>query len=179
MMVILKSLKISHPKKSAENVGNVINSNNGNNYGSVGGDFKPTLNLVCGSKYSDETLIVDFAFWTEDRKNIPDMLDAINTADIEFLAQQVVDGKVYHADRETKIAVTDEYDGGETVEIKFLEGRYKNKVGYTLAEFVRDVGRAREQAKIAQEKKEKEEQARLEREQAAFEEAKAKEKARL
>ena len=46
MMVILKSLKISHSKKSAENVGNVINSNNGNNYGSVGGDFKPTLNLV-------------------------------------------------------------------------------------------------------------------------------------
>ena len=126
----------------------------------------------CGSKYSDETLIVDFAFWTEDRKNIPDMLDAINTADIEFLAQQVVDGKVYHADRETKISVTDEYDGGKTVEIKFLEGRYKNKVGYTLAEFVRDVGKQREQ-------KEKEELARREREQTAFEEAQAKEKARL
>ena len=45
MMVILRSLKISHPKKSAENVGNVINSNNGNNYGSVGRDFKPTVNL--------------------------------------------------------------------------------------------------------------------------------------
>lgn len=98
----------------------------------------------CGSKYSDETLIVDFAFWTEDRANIPDMLDAINTYDTEFLAQQVVDGKVKHADRETKIAVTDEYDGGKTVEIKFLEGRYKNKVGYTLARFVLDAGKERE-----------------------------------
>ena len=45
MMVILKSLKISHPKKSDENVGNVINSNNGNNYGSVGGDFNPMVTL--------------------------------------------------------------------------------------------------------------------------------------
>lgn len=128
----------------------------------------------CGSKYSDETLIVGFAFWTEDRKNIPDMLDAINTADTEFLAQQIVDGKVYHADRETKIAVTDEYDGGETIEIKFLEGRYKNKVGYTLAEFVRDVGKEREQTEIEQKQHAQEEQARKEREQAAFDDAKAK-----
>lgn len=126
----------------------------------------------CGNKYSDETLIVDFAFWTEDRANILDMLDAINTYDTEFLAQQVVDGKVKHADRETKIAVTDEYDGGKTVEIKFLEGRYKNKVGYTLAEFIRDVGRAKEQSQ-------KEEQDRREREQATFDEAQAKENARL
>lgn len=133
----------------------------------------------CGSKYSDETLIVDFAFWTEDRANIPDMLDAINTYDTEFLAQQVVDGKVKHADRETKIAVTDEYDGGKTVEIKFLEGRYKNKVGYTLAEFVKDIGNAREQEKAKQEQNQKEEQARREREQAAFDEAQAKENARL
>ena len=45
MMVILKSLKLSHPKKSGENVGNVINSNNGNNYGSVGGNFNPMVTL--------------------------------------------------------------------------------------------------------------------------------------
>lgn len=133
----------------------------------------------CGSKYSDETLIVDFAFWSEDRANIPDMLDAINTCDTEFLAQQVVDGKVKHADRETKIAVTGEYDGGQIVEIKFLEGRYKNKVGYTLAEFVKDVKKEREQAQAKREQQEKDEQARREREQAAFDEANAKENARL
>ncbi|MBR1804799.1 MAG: hypothetical protein IJ774_00275 [Selenomonadaceae bacterium] len=133
----------------------------------------------CGSKYSDETLIVDFAFWSEDRANIPDMLDAINTCDTEFLAQQVVDGKVKHADRETKIAVTGEYDGGKIVEIKFLEGRYKNKVGYTLAEFVKDVKKEREQAQAKREQQEKDEQARREREQAAFDEAKAKENASL
>ena len=133
----------------------------------------------CGSKYSDETLIVDFAFWTEDKKNIPDMLDAINTYDTEFLAQQVVDGKVKHADRETKIAVTGEYDGGKILEIKFLEGRYKNKVGYTLPKMIRDVGKEREQAREKEKKKAEQEQARREKENAEFEEAKAKDTARF
>ena len=46
MMVVLRSLKMSHPKKQKENAGNVINSNNGNNYGSVGGNFNPMVNLA-------------------------------------------------------------------------------------------------------------------------------------
>ena len=98
----------------------------------------------CGSKYSDETLIVEFAFWSEDKENIPDLLDAINTRDTEFLAQQVIDGKIKHAEKETKVAVVSEFNNGEIVEIKFLQGRYKNKVGYTLSEFIIDVGKERE-----------------------------------
>lgn len=45
IMTILGSLKISHPKKAKENVCNVRNSNNGNNYGSVGGNFTATVTL--------------------------------------------------------------------------------------------------------------------------------------
>ena len=45
IMVILRSLKMSHSKRASENAGSVINSNNGNNYGSVGGDFNPMVNL--------------------------------------------------------------------------------------------------------------------------------------
>lgn len=45
IMTILGSLKISHPKKAKENVYNVRNSNNGNNYGSVGGNFTATVTL--------------------------------------------------------------------------------------------------------------------------------------
>lgn len=45
IMVILRSLKMSHSKRASENAGNVINSNNGNNYGSVGGNFNPMVNL--------------------------------------------------------------------------------------------------------------------------------------
>ena len=45
MIAVLGSLKVSHPKKSAETVGSVINSNNGNNYGSVGGNFNATVTL--------------------------------------------------------------------------------------------------------------------------------------
>ena len=46
IMVILRSLKMSHSKRASENAGNVINSNNGNNYGSVGGNFNPMVNLA-------------------------------------------------------------------------------------------------------------------------------------
>lgn len=128
----------------------------------------------CGSKYSDETLIVEFAFWSEDKENIPDLLDAINTRDTEFLAQQVIDGKIKHADKETKVAVMSEFNNGEIVEIKFLQGRYKNKVGYTLSEFIIDVGKERElekkrdaEGKAAEEKRLADEKARLEKVAAA------------
>lgn len=135
--------------------------------------FAMLITSGCGNKYSDETLMVDYALWVEDKENVPDMLDAINTHDKEFLAQQVIDGKVKHADKETKIAVTDEFDYGKIVEIKFLQGRYKNKVGYTLSEFIIDVGKERElekkrdaERKAAEEKKLADEKARLEKEQA-------------
>lgn len=127
----------------------------------------------CGSKYSDETRIVEFAFWSEDKENIPDLLDAINTRDTEFLAQQVIDGKIKHAEKETKVAVVSEFNNGEIVEIKFLQGRYKNKVGYTLAEYIKDVGKERElekkrdaERKAAEEKRLADEKTRLEKEQA-------------
>lgn len=128
----------------------------------------------CGSKYSDETLIVDFAFWTEDKENINDMLDAINTYDTEFLAQQVVGGKVKHAEKETKIAVISELNNGEIVEIKFLQGRYKNKIGYTLSECIKDVGKEKEikkkqdEERRAKESKQLEDQAKREQKEKEY-----------
>lgn len=99
----------------------------------------------CGSKYSDETYLDLVAFWAETKANAHDYLDAFETADDDFFLQQLYDGRIKPApEKLTKIAVTGEYDGGKIVEIKFLEGRYKNKVGYTLARFVLDAGKERE-----------------------------------
>lgn len=43
MMTVLGSLKMSHPRKTAKKIGDVYN--NGNNYGSVGGNFNPTVTV--------------------------------------------------------------------------------------------------------------------------------------
>lgn len=132
-----------------------------------------------GSNYSDETLIVGYGYWSEKKENIPDLQDAINTSDVEYLVQQVIEGKVIRADKDTKIAVTGEYDGGKIVEIKFLQGRYKNKVGYTLPECIIDVAKEKEREKAEQETEEKKKKERLAREEANYEKAREEEKAQL
>lgn len=99
----------------------------------------------CGSKYSDETYLDLVAFWAETKENARDFLDGYETGDEDFLAQQFYDGRIKRApEKLTRIAITGDYDSGKIVEIKFLEGRYKNKVGYTLARFVLDEGKERE-----------------------------------
>lgn len=123
-------------------------------------------------EYSDETEMVILAIWTDDKENIPDMIDAIYSYDEEFLDQQIVDGKVKQTDKEIKIAVEDVLNDGNVVKVKFLQGRYKNKTGYTAPEFVRDVKEARDL-------KEKAEKARQERRQVSIENEKAKDDARI
>lgn len=129
----------------------------------------------CGSKYSNELLLKENASWVETKENIDDFMDAAgrgnnNEYDEEFLMQQFLDGKIKSTDKEIKISVTDELKGGKVVEIKFLQGRNKNKVGYTFPEFVIDVGKERElekkrnaEKKAAEEKKFADEKARLEK----------------
>lgn len=129
----------------------------------------------CGSKYSNELLLKENASWVETKENLDDFMDAAGRGnnseyDEEFLMQQFLDGKIKSTDKEIKISVTDELKGGKVVEIKFLQGRYKNKVGYTFPEFVIDVGKERElekkrdaERKAAEEKKLADEKARLEK----------------
>lgn len=128
----------------------------------------------CGSKYSDETFLQQNASWVETKENVDDFMDAAGRGndseyDEEFLMQQFLDGKIKSTDKEIKIAVTDKLKGGKVVEIKFLQGRYKNKVGYTFPEFIIDVGKERElekkrdaEKKAADEKRLADEKARLE-----------------
>lgn len=130
----------------------------------------------CGNKYSDETILIGYATFVENKENIADFLDAEENDDEEFLKQQVIDGRIKYVDKETPVAVIDEMNGGKILEIKFLQGRYRNKVGYTRSDFVRDLKREKEIAKAKedqrraeeekalaeQQKKEKEEKARIE-----------------
>lgn len=43
MMTVLGSLKMSHPRKTVKKIATI--HNNGNNYGSVGGNFNPTVTV--------------------------------------------------------------------------------------------------------------------------------------
>lgn len=140
--------------------------------------FLLVIMVGCGKKYSEETYLNEDAAWVEKKEYVTDFLDAIETMDGEFLYQQILEGKVQHVDKETLVAVTDELERGKIVEIKFLQGRYKNKIGYTFPEFITDVAKEREKIRSEQEQKEKEEHALLEKAKAE-EEARQEEEKRL
>ena len=103
----------------------------------------------CGSNYSDETFLEERTFWVANKDDIDDFIDGAGRGDKgefdeDFLQQQLLEGRIQFSDKEVKVAVTDELKGGKVVEIKFLQGRYKNKVGYTFPEFIIDVGKEKE-----------------------------------
>ena len=76
-------------------------------------------------------------FWVEKKENIHDFLDAIKTGDQDFFEQQIREGKIYHVDKDTKIHYSnDRLNDGAILQITFLQGRYKNKKGYTLSNFI-------------------------------------------
>jgi|GEM_PF-5287201 len=100
------------------------------------------------NKYSNETYIKADSLWVENKGEIGDFLDGVVTHDIEFLAQQHIEGKVKNVDKKVMIEVMDELNNGKIVQIKFLQGRYKNKTGYTLSEWIKDEEEERER-KIA------------------------------
>ena len=73
----------------------------------------------------------------EKEENVIDFLDAWETHDNDFFVQQVYEGKIFHVDKVTRIYYSnDRFNKGKIVKIKFLQGRYKNKTGYTLVDFV-------------------------------------------
>lgn len=100
--------------------------------------FLILVSCGCGSKYSDKTFILKKAGWVETEEYARDFLDALESGDDDFLEQQLIDKKIKLVDKETKVAVLDEVAGGKILKIKFSEGRYKNSVGYTPAEYVKD-----------------------------------------
>lgn len=84
-----------------------------------------------------EGLIVRGAFWVDKKENIHDFLDAIETSDVEFIKQQIREGKTFYVDTDTRINCSnDTLNDGKVVRIKFLRGKYKNKLGYTYVKFI-------------------------------------------
>ena len=128
----------------------------------------------CGnSKYSDETVLEERVFWVENEDDIDDFIDGAGRGangefDEDFLRQQLAEGRIKFSEKEVKISVVDELRGGKVVEIKFLQGRNKNKIGYVFPEFIRDLKKEREVAKVKQEQNDKAEQVRHEKEQTAY-----------
>ena len=134
----------------------------------------------CG-KYSDETFLKESTFFVEKKEDIDDFIDGAGRGDNsefdeDFLKQQLEEGRLKFSDKEVKIAVTGELRGGKIVEIKFMQGRYKNKIGYVFSEFIKDLERERELAKaereaarIKQEKELAEQEKKLQEEKARIE----------
>lgn len=100
-----------------------------------------------GNNYSDEVYIKEKAFWVENKESIADFIDVFENADEEFFTQQLIEGKIKFVNKETKISVISELNNGKIIEIKFLKGQYKNKVGYTLNRFVFDALKEKEMRK--------------------------------
>ena len=95
-------------------------------------------------KYSDEVYIKENAFWVENKEYIADFVDVFENTDEEFFTQQLIEGKIKFVNKETKISVISELNNGKIIEIKFLKGQYKNKVGYTLHRFIFDALKEKE-----------------------------------
>lgn len=102
------------------------------------------ITVGCGnSKYSDSVFIRKGALWVEKREYVHDFLDATENKDDDFLLQQLIEGKVMSIDKETKVTVLDELDNDKIVQVKFLQGRHKNKTGYTISLMIRDAQKER------------------------------------
>lgn len=85
-----------------------------------------------------EGIIIKNGFWVEKEENISEYLDAWESQDDEFFAELVKEGKIYHVDKETRIYFSNEkLNNGKIVQIRFLQGKYKNKTGYIMIKFIK------------------------------------------
>ena len=140
------------------------------NFLSVALIFFTVILIGCGnnvSKYSDETFLKENSSWVEDKRNIADFLNAAGLdeerkPDEDFFMQQIIEGKINFTDKEIKVAVIGELNNGKIVEVKILQGRYKNKTVYTIPEFIKDLKEEIERKKENEKKISEKEQARME-----------------
>lgn len=78
------------------------------------------------------------SFWVMDSGDMPYLNDAISRKDVEYLKQLMIEGKVFHIDRDTKVTRFGVAADKNNVLILFNEGRYTNKTGCTHASNVID-----------------------------------------
>lgn len=76
------------------------------------------------------------SLWVENIRYLYDYKDGFYSGDKEFLLQQVREGKIFFVENPAGVACSGDYEKGKIIEIRFFEGRYKNKSGYIFADFV-------------------------------------------
>ena len=108
-----------------------------------------TMILVgCGSGKSVDTssksneevaaVLQKDSLWVMDSDNMPYLNDAIKRKDVDYLKQLMIEGKVFLADKDTKVTRFGVTADKNNVLILFNEGRYTNKTGCTHASNVVD-----------------------------------------
>lgn len=80
-----------------------------------------------------DAVAVDGTIWAIDEENVAYLIDALDRNDGEYLKQLSVEQKAFLVDRDTKVTRIGKPAANDTVMIKFKEGRYTNKTGYTRA----------------------------------------------
>lgn len=80
-----------------------------------------------------DAIAVKGTLWAIDEENMKYLTDAVNRKDSEYLKQLVLEKKIFHVDRDTKVTRIGTTSDEGNVMISFKEGRYTNKTGYTFA----------------------------------------------
>ncbi len=83
-----------------------------------------------------EAVLLADSFWVLDSENMPYLADALSRQDAEYLDQLMLEGKVFHVDKDTKVTRFGVAADKDNVLIIFNEGRYTNKTGCTFARYV-------------------------------------------
>ena len=96
--------------------------------------------------------------FVQENENITYLADAIQRKDEDYLQQLIVENKVFLVDKDTKVDISINNSESNNVQILFKEGRYTNKKGVTLKNFLitEKAYKIAEEAYQAQIKKEKE-----------------------
>ena len=103
--------------------------------------------VACGNEKSAEqsapaepkkidAVLVAGSFWVIESENMPYLTDALTRKDTEYLRQLMLEGKVFHVDKDTKVTRFGVAADKNNVLILFKEGRYTNKTGCTYVSSV-------------------------------------------
>lgn len=99
----------------------------------VGCGGEKRADISYGSNEKVAAILQKDSLWVMDSKNVPYLNDAIARKDVEYLEQLMIEGKVFLADKDTKVTRFGLAADKNIVMILFKEGRYTNKTGCTHA----------------------------------------------
>lgn len=114
-----------------------INVNNETQQKNQATDIPQKQNETVGGKDDFYPGIVRaHSLWVENIRYLHDYKDGFQNGDKDFLLQLVREGKALFVENSAGAVCSGTHEDGKIIQIRFFEGRYKNKKGYIFADFV-------------------------------------------